>query len=226
MDKSFNWDINDFSTLEKALKQWFNVFYWDISIRNKYLTSLASLSKFSYTVNWLFDCSNNNLTSLEWCPNVVQNFDCWDNKLTTLEWCPQIVSWYFLCHNNKLTTLNGCPKNIEWPFRCFCNQLTTLEWWPIFVKWSVYCEKNKFIPVEKKKWNIFKLWESIYIWTPDNKDIQVLIKCSISQNSESQMYYNSFNNFIKSTVKLDKKDITNTDISFNGKKYKRNLLNV
>jgi hypothetical protein len=29
-----------------------------------------------------------------------------------------------------------------------------------------------------------------------------------------------------STVKLDKKDITNTDITFKGKKFKRGLLNL
>jgi hypothetical protein len=55
------------------------------------------------------------------------------------------------------------------------------------------------------------------------------MKCDFSNDSDgknSRAYYKSFNNFIKSTVKLDKKDITNTDITFNGMKFKRGLLNV
>jgi hypothetical protein len=251
MNKEYTKDINSFWELEKALNEWFNAFKEDVFINGDKLTSLASLSKFTYSVDWSFNCDNNNLISLKWCPTSVGwNFDCnhndlitleWGpkyvglrfscvgNKITTLKWCPQSIGLGFHCSGNKLTTLEWCPKSIEWSFECSNNQLTTLEWYPKTVGWSFRCQNNNFIPLEeKKKWKIFKLWDSIYIGSPVTKDLQILIKWGVFINGmeESQTYYNSFNNFIKSTVKLDKKDITNTDITFNGKKYKRGLLNI
>jgi hypothetical protein len=166
MNKEYIKNITYFAELEKALNDWFTTFKWNVDISGESLPSLASLSKFTYSVDWDFECQKNNLTSLEWCPTSVGgNFWCYTNNLTTLEWCPQSVKWRFWCQNNE------------------------------------------FIPLEeKKKWKVFKLWDSIYIGSPNSKDLQILIKWGeFWIDIESQNYYRSFSNFTMSTVKLGKK---------------------
>lgn len=204
MNKEYTEDIYSFNELETALIDWFNVFKWDVSIDNENLTSLASLAKFTYFVDWDFSCSN--------------------NQITSLEWCPKIVGWKFSCSYNNLSSLFWCPRSI---------------WWEI---WHY---NNNFVPLEKNwsKYNLYYLWENIFIWKPginiDNKDIQILINFnndfniykSINTNwdklrEKSQEYYDSFINFTKSTTKLDKQDITDTDVVFNWKKFKRKILGL
>jgi hypothetical protein len=206
MDKVYNWNINSFSKLEKALNEWYNTFLWNIAVSGWNLSSLASLSKFSYAVSWCFYCDFN-----------------W---LTSLEWCPKSIWWDFHCGNNELSTLMWAPKTVLGNFSCKSNNLTTLEWCPMILWWDFKCFDNKIIPLERVKWNVFKLWESIYIGTPNRKDIQNLVKFDITTDEWCRKYYNSFTNLIQSTVKLDKKDITDTEISFNGKKFKRKYLGL
>jgi hypothetical protein len=54
-------------------------------------------------------------------------FDCRDNKLTTLEGCPNYVDDYFYCGFNNLTSLEGCPKYVDHNFFCEMNILSTLK---------------------------------------------------------------------------------------------------
>jgi hypothetical protein len=72
-----------------------------------------------------FDCSMNNLTSLEGCPEYVDSdFFCYGNKLTTLEYCPKHVGGYFDCRWNKLTSLKGVEKcEIIRNFYCIYNNI-------------------------------------------------------------------------------------------------------
>jgi len=78
-----------------------------VYIRFKRLTKLPL--KFG-RVSGDFDCSHNNLTSLEGCPGWVgRNFDCHNNKLTTLEGGPRVVNGNFDCSSNQLTNLIGGP---------------------------------------------------------------------------------------------------------------------
>ena len=66
--------------------------------------------KFNKVEKW-FDCSNNELESLEGCPNIVRKaFYCHSNLLKTLEGCPEVVGENFNCSYNELTSLEGCPK--------------------------------------------------------------------------------------------------------------------
>ena len=75
-----------------------------------------------------FDCSGNQLTSLEGAPQEVRvDFNCYDNKLTSLEGAPQKVGGHFVCDYNQLTSLEGAPQQIRWSFSCEENQLTSLE---------------------------------------------------------------------------------------------------
>lgn len=58
-----------------------------------------------------FNCSNNELTSLEGAPRyVVKSFDCSNNKLTSLEGGPDGVWWGdYKCSKNQLVSLKGLP---------------------------------------------------------------------------------------------------------------------
>lgn len=250
MDKEYHNNITNFSELEKALNEWFNVFNWDIDISSYNISTIASISKFKYVVKWFFYCFNNKLTSLKWCPvSVWWDFNCHNNQLTLLEWCPNTVKWSFncsfnqlitldwcptfiwwdlLCSANKLTSLEWSPIEINWDYYCHSNQLTTLEWCPRFVKWRFNCANNNLIPIEKKKWNIFKLWNNIYIRIvkPNIDDIQNLISFDISTDKWSHQYYNSFINFSNSVIKLDQKNITDTDIILHWKKFKKKFINL
>ena len=61
-------------------------------------------------INGYFNCSHNNLTSLEGCPKEVGGyFDCSNNQLVSLEDAPQKVLGDFICDP---ITLRGCPDNL------------------------------------------------------------------------------------------------------------------
>ena len=75
--------------------------------------------------------------------NVRGGFSCEDNQLTSLEGCPQSVGGNFSCHNNKLTSLEGCPQSVGGSFYCYDNQLTSLEGCPQSVGGHFYCHSNK-----------------------------------------------------------------------------------
>jgi hypothetical protein len=218
MAKEYTKDINSFEELEKVLNDWFTVLKWNVLLSYAELTSLASLSKFTYSVEWYFYC--------------------FFNKLTTLEWCPQKVGWDFMCYCNRLTTLKWCPVSVGWMFSCYANNLITLDGCPVYVGWDVLCYKNKFTPLEKKIWkyNFFQRWEDIYIKNSNinNKDIKILIECDLWVVDDgvdkllelSTKYYDSYINLTKSTTKINKQDITETNIILKWKKFKRQVLGL
>ena len=75
-----------------------------------------------------FDCSNNQLTSLEGAPSRVGgDFNCYSNDLTSLEGSPNRVGGNFSCSQNKLTNLEGAPEVVEKNFSCHSNKLTSLK---------------------------------------------------------------------------------------------------
>ena len=79
--------------------------------------------RFGRVSGW-FNCSYNQLTSLEGSPKEVGgSFDCSENRLTSLEGCPQRVGGNFKCYNSKLTSLEGCPKEVGGHFVCYSNKL-------------------------------------------------------------------------------------------------------
>ena len=88
-----------------------------------YNNQLTSLEFCPETVGDSFWCSSNKLTSLEFCTqNIGINFDCGDNKLTSLEFCPQTVAGSFNCNSNNLTSLEFCPQTVGGNFYCNGNQ--------------------------------------------------------------------------------------------------------
>jgi hypothetical protein len=90
-----------------------------------------------------FDCSENEITSLEGAPQEVKGtFNCSENELTSLKGAPQQVEWDFDCSNNRLTSLEGAPQQVG-DFNCSNNRLTSLEGAPQQVEDSFYCLNNQ-----------------------------------------------------------------------------------
>ena len=54
-------------------------------------------------------------------------FDCSYNQLTSLEGCPTSVGMYFDCSHNQLTSLEGCPTSVGGNFRCSYNKTEFTE---------------------------------------------------------------------------------------------------
>jgi len=91
-----------------------------------------------------FDCSNNQLTSLEGAPQEVgKDFGCIFNQLTSLEGAPQKVGRDFYCTHNKLTSLEGAPQEVGEDFKCYDNKLTSLEGSPQEIVGNFICFNNQ-----------------------------------------------------------------------------------
>jgi hypothetical protein len=110
---------------------------------------LTSLEGAPSSVGGDFWCSNNQLTSLEGAPSTVGvgggDFYCSDNRLTSLEGAPSSVGGDFFCSHNQLTSLEGAPSSVDGDFRCSHNQLTSLKDIHKQIKkinGSFYCRRN------------------------------------------------------------------------------------
>jgi hypothetical protein len=74
----------------------------DLKLTGLDLTKLPEILK-DITVGGNFNCSYNELTSLENCPKTVgENFGCSSNKLTSLKGAPKSVYKDFYCRNNTV----------------------------------------------------------------------------------------------------------------------------
>ena len=105
-------------------------------------------------VSGSFYCYDNQLTSLEGCPEKVGgSFDCTHNKLSSLEGCPEKVGGYFYCYRNNLASLEGCPEKVGGNFTCSYNQLTSLKDCPSAR--GIYCFNNQITSFE----GIPEFWE-------------------------------------------------------------------
>jgi len=119
----------------------------NIDFSNQNLTTLKGKNIHKH-VEGSFYCNNNQLTSLEFCPEQVDgDFNCYNNILTSLEFCPEYVGGYFYCSYNELTSLKYCPKTIDGDFSCRNNQLTSLEFCPEYVGGYFYCSYNSWTNV-------------------------------------------------------------------------------
>lgn len=90
-----------------------------------------------------FNCSSNELTSLEGCPEYIgENFFCYKNEITNFKHCPKYVGGMFSASTNKLTSLEGCPEIINGNFNVMYNKLTSLEFSPRKVLGDFKCHDN------------------------------------------------------------------------------------
>jgi hypothetical protein len=97
-----------------------------------------------FIINGYFDCSFNNLTTLEGGPEIV-GFDyiCYNNKLTSLQGAPKTIGGNFTCNGNQLTSLEGGPERVWGNYWCFNNKLTSLIGSPRLVGLNFWCQDNK-----------------------------------------------------------------------------------
>ena len=99
----------------------------DLSLNDMNLTVLPDILK-DITVGRHFDCSYNDLTSLEFAPKTVgRHFDCSYNDLTSLEFAPKTVGGFFDCSHNELTSLEFAPKTVGGFFDCRYNPVKFTE---------------------------------------------------------------------------------------------------
>jgi hypothetical protein len=108
----------------------------DVGLGYKGLTELPIRFK---EVSGFFLCWNNNLTSLEGCPERVgEHFGCWNNSLTSLEGCPKYINGNFWCENNKIYTFEGIPDftHIGGDFHCQGNLVNNI--------WELFRDHTKF----------------------------------------------------------------------------------
>ena len=98
----------------------------------------------SISVNGNVDLSDKNLKSIPIkFKEVTGYFYCDNNQLTSLEHCPETVGGYFYCNNNQLTSLRGCPETVGGDFNCYRNQLTSLKYCPETVDGGFNCSDNQ-----------------------------------------------------------------------------------
>jgi hypothetical protein len=112
------------------------------------LSNMSELPLKFNKVNGSFDCSNNNLETLEGSPKYVKNmFNCSRNKLTNLHFASK-KSESFVCNRNMITSLEGCPESVEKLFYCQENNLTTLKGGPESVGMEFSCWNNDLSSLE------------------------------------------------------------------------------
>ena len=73
---------------------------------------------------------------------VIQDYDCSCNQLTSLEGSPTRIGGSFICRDNKLTTLVGAPRIVNRDFNCSANELTSLEGAPRIIGGEFSCGNN------------------------------------------------------------------------------------
>ena len=104
-------------------------------------------------------------------------FNCSENQLTTLEGSPKWVGGYFSCYNNKLTTLEGGPVTVIDGYYCYDNKLINFKGFPedydLYVKfnfsqphiWHIFHGNpvfKLFGPIPFEKWDKFIYWCNEY----------------------------------------------------------------
>ena len=78
-------------------------------------------------------------------------FNCSENNLKSLEGCPQTVGGSFSCSWNKLESLEGSPKTVGGDFSCWGNKLESLKYLPD-IKGELQCDDHLKDSEEYCKW--------------------------------------------------------------------------
>ena len=79
-------------------------------------------------------------------------FNCSSNELKTLEGSPVEINDICRFNGNELTSFKFAPKIIRGRFDCKFNNIKTFEYFPSFVKGDFYCLGNP----------IFEIWKLFY----------------------------------------------------------------
>lgn len=112
----------------------------DFNCSNNNLISLQYSPEF---VGGSFKCYSNILKSLEFCsPKIGANFDCMYNQIENLFGCPAEIFGNIVLDFNELKDLKGGPKIVSGDYRVSTNQLISLIGSPVEIEGSFICENN------------------------------------------------------------------------------------
>lgn len=103
----------------------------DVNGSVKLAEKLHNLSKIPIKFNEIkgnFDISDNQLISLQGCPNIVKgDFLAFKNRLASLKGAPKKVSGNFIVLKNNLMSLKDAPSMVEEDFICSYNPLKSFD---------------------------------------------------------------------------------------------------
>lgn len=116
----------------------------DVDLSENEDISKTGLIPFNFgVVSGNFNCSGNNLISLEGSPIEVGGFFyCYNNKLKNLIGSPKLVSEEFNCNYNRLETLEGMPAEIVGDFGCIGNDKLKEIDSVSNIEGFIYCDKS------------------------------------------------------------------------------------
>lgn len=113
----------------------------DFNCSNNNLLSLENSPEY---VGGSFKCYSNNLKSLIYCPSFIgMNLDCMYNQLENLSGCPEKINGNFILDFNELSNLENGPKEVNGDYRVCTNKLESLIGSPSKIEGSFLCENNK-----------------------------------------------------------------------------------
>ena len=91
-----------------------------------------------------FDCSDNQLTSLDVSKNTaLTSLDCFNNQLTSLDLSQNTALTTLYCFDNQLTSLNVSRNRALTTLSCGGNQLTSLDVSKNTALEGLYCSENQ-----------------------------------------------------------------------------------
>lgn len=70
------------------------------------------------------------------------HFDISDNELNSLDGCPEYVKGDFIAHKNELSSLKGSPKEVDGNFIVLQNNINSLKYSPLLIKGDFICSHN------------------------------------------------------------------------------------
>lgn len=117
----------------------------NIFTKSKYVSDGKLIIKFD-KVAGIFDCSSNNLTTLEGCPKICYSFNCSNNGLVDLKYCPETVLGNFNCTSNYINSIEYLPKIVESNFSIYGNYLLEI------LKKAGFKNIGEFVSKEALNW--------------------------------------------------------------------------
>ncbi len=173
---------NDYS-IKKDEKYHFKVdIFSNFSIKNKNLHWIPIKLD---DVAGYFDCSKNQLTSLEFGPySVGSYYDCSENLLSSLMHSPKKIPGLFLCYKNKIKNFKDGPDWIGEDLRAENNKVESLLYFPHVEKKVFLDYKNllKYKPADMNKQDFMEQNMSSF-WTPIHLKEKALFEQTIILNS-------------------------------------------
>ena len=94
------------------------------------------------SLNRILDLFSVNIHSIPIKFKSAKSIEVSENQLTSLDWAPEVVDGDFECNNNQINSLEGGPKEVKGSFDCEQNNLTSLEGGPQKVGGDYNCSNN------------------------------------------------------------------------------------